>query len=87
MCYDRVMLRVNIAEAKANFSKLLRAAQAGEPVIIMDRNREIVELRAIPQPATGKRVLGPAEPGWTIPDAFFEPMSEQELAQWYDGKL
>ena len=76
------MLRVNIAEAKANFSKLLRAAQAGEPVIICDRNREIVELRALPQPATGKRMLGPDNPEFEIPDAFFDPPSEEELQAW-----
>ncbi len=76
------MIRVNIAEAKANFSKLLRAAQAGEPVIICDRNREIVELRAIPKRSREPRVLGPAVPGWEIPDAFFDPLSEEELRAW-----
>jgi antitoxin (DNA-binding transcriptional repressor) of toxin-antitoxin stability system len=81
------MLRVNIAEAKANFSKLLRAAQAGEPVIICDRNREIVELRALPQPSKEKRPLGPDVPGWSIPDAFFEPMSEEELREWEGGEV
>ncbi len=81
------MLRVNIAEAKANFSKLLRAAQAGEPVIICDRNREIVELRAIPQASKEPRRLGPARPGFSIPDAFFEPMSEDELREWEDGPI
>jgi antitoxin (DNA-binding transcriptional repressor) of toxin-antitoxin stability system len=81
------MLRVNIAEAKANFSKLLRAAQAGEPVIICDRNREIVELRALPQPSKEKRPLGPARPGFSIPDSFFEPMSEEELREWEGGDL
>jgi antitoxin (DNA-binding transcriptional repressor) of toxin-antitoxin stability system len=81
------MIRVNIAEAKANFSKLLRAAQAGEPVIICDRNREIVELRAIPQASKEKRPLGPDVPGWEIPDAFFEPMSAEELREWEGGAL
>ncbi len=81
------MLRVNIAEAKANFSKLLRAAQAGEPVIICDRNREIVELRAIPQASKEPRPVGPARPGFSIPDAFFDPMSDEELREWEGGEL
>jgi hypothetical protein len=44
-------------------------------------------LRALPQPSKEKRPLGPDVPGWSIPDAFFEPMSEEELREWEGGEV
>jgi hypothetical protein len=46
-----------------------------------------VELRAIPQASKEKRPLGPGVPGWEIPDAFFDPLSDEELREWEGGSL
>lgn len=78
------MIRVNIAEAKARFSRLLRAARAGESVVICDRNRAVAELRALPETRLAKRPLGPGRPGFEIPAEFFDPLPD-ELAKAFQG--
>jgi prevent-host-death family protein len=78
------MLMVNIAEAKAKLSEYLEAVARGEQVIICNRNQPVAELRAIAPQQTKPRDLSPLFPGRTfMTDAFFEPMSEAELEEWY----
>jgi prevent-host-death family protein len=45
-------MTVSVAQAKARFSELLQAAEAGEPVIITRHGRPVVQLRpaAAPKP-------------------------------------
>ena len=79
-----VMLMVNIAEAKAKLSEYVEAVAKGEHVIICNRNRPVAELRPIAATQTGPRDLSPMFPGETfITDAFFDPMTEGELREWY----
>ena len=47
---------VTVHEAKTQLSKLIRAAEAGEEVIIARGNKPVVRLEALPKPA--KRRLG-----------------------------
>jgi len=62
------MTKVNIAEAKARFSQLVRKAMMGEEVIIARDNKPVLKLVPIESPAT------PRKPGtakgrvWTSPD-------------------
>ncbi|MGH7707214.1 MAG: type II toxin-antitoxin system Phd/YefM family antitoxin [Vulcanimicrobiaceae bacterium] len=76
------MIKVNIAEAKAQLSRLLRAVRKGDMVTICERNVPVAELRCITARRKTKRPLGPAIPGYEIPDAFFEPLPEELLASW-----
>jgi len=68
----------NVAEAKAHFSELLAAAVAGEEVIVARAGKPIVRIVPIAPPA--RRELG-FESGH-IPDEFFDPLSDDELAAW-----
>jgi prevent-host-death family protein len=78
------MLMVNIADLKAKLSEYLDAVARGEQVIICNRNQPVAELRPIEPKRTTPRDLSPMFPGETfITDAFFEPMSEEELEEWY----
>jgi len=84
MSYNMVMIMVNIAEAKSKLSEFLDAVGRGERVIICNRNRPVAELRAIEAPSVKPRDLTPIYPGETfLTDAFFEPMTEAELEEWY----
>ncbi|MFQ3667100.1 MAG: type II toxin-antitoxin system Phd/YefM family antitoxin [Sphingomonadaceae bacterium] len=75
---------VNIHEAKAHFSEYLAAVEAGETVVIARRNKPIAKLVAIgPETAKTPRAMGLARGEFTVHPAFFEPMSEGELAEWY----
>jgi antitoxin (DNA-binding transcriptional repressor) of toxin-antitoxin stability system len=60
------MMIVNIAEAKANLSKLVNMAFHGERVIIAKNNLPLVEL-VIHKPA-GKRKLGLLAGTFSIPE-------------------
>ena len=79
-----VMIMVNIADAKARLSELIETAAQGEQVIICNHNRPVAELRATDFATTAVRDLSPMFPGETfIGAAFFEPMNEAELREWY----
>jgi len=69
---------VNVAEAKAKLSELLEAALRGEEVIIAKRGKPLVRLVPV---APKKRELGFLQ--GHIPDSFFDPLPEEELAAWY----
>ena len=78
------MFMVNIAEAKAKLSEFVDAVARGERVVICNRNKPVAELRPVAQERTGPRDLSPMFPGETcMTDAFFEPMSDADLHDWY----
>jgi prevent-host-death family protein len=72
------MITRNVAEAKATLSQLLDAALAGEEVIVARAGKPLVRL--VPLQAPVSRDLGflPLD----VPDALFEPLSDEELAGW-----
>jgi len=80
-----VMIRVNIAQAKATLSRLLRAVRSGEAVIICDHNVPVAELRALPTARRQSRKLGPERPGFEVPVSFFEPLPD-DLARAFAGE-
>jgi prevent-host-death family protein len=72
---------VNVHEAKTNLSKLLERVEAGRDVIIARNGRPVARLTSVAAEKP-KRVPGL----WKdieIPDSFFDPMTEDELAEWY----
>ena len=76
------MNMVNIFEAKAKLSELIEAAARGEPVVICNRNVPVAELRATENSRTEPRDLAPMFPDWTIADAFFDPLDDDEMGLW-----
>ena len=72
------MPAINLNEAKANLSKLVDAAVAGEEIIIAKAGQPVVRLT----PVEG---LVPRQPGIAkgrITEAFFEPLPEREISAW-----
>lgn len=80
------MKSVNVHEAKAHLSEYLALVEAGETVVICRRNEPIAELKAIAQPPRKPRPMGLARGEFTVHPSFFEPMTEDELADWYEIK-
>lgn len=72
---------VNVHEAKTHLSRLLSRAAAGEEIIIARAGKPTARLVAI---RTGKRMrgFGMLKGKFTVPDTFFEPLPEEELAAW-----
>ena len=81
------MKMVNINEVKAKLSEFLDAVAQGETVIICNRNQPVAELRAVPQKRTEPRPMGLAKGTTTIHPSFYDPMTEEELADFYDGPV
>lgn len=75
--YARRMTTMNVQDAKAHLSDLVARAEKGEDVVIARAGRPAVRLVAVtPRP----RRFGTMD--LTVPDAFFEPLDENELAAW-----
>ncbi len=88
MVYNRIM-RINVHEAKAGLSGYLKRAQGGERIIICNRNVPVAELKPIgldeagtEPPSKSKRILGFAAGRFVIPESFYEPMTDEEIAAW-----
>jgi antitoxin (DNA-binding transcriptional repressor) of toxin-antitoxin stability system len=75
-----VMVKVNVAQAKAKLSHYLAAAAGGETVTICSRNVPVAELRAIPRQAHKRRPIGLGKGQFRIPPGFFEPLPDDIVA-------
>lgn len=71
-------LVVNVQEAKTRLSELLARVERGEDVVIARAGRPVAYLAAVDPPPG--RVFGIMDP--TVPDSFFQPLDEIELAAW-----
>ncbi|MCW2786082.1 MAG: prevent-host-death family protein [Marmoricola sp.] len=68
---------VNIHEAKTHLSKLLAQVEAGEQVVIARNGKPVAKLEPFVRPKLKIGFLDVDTP----PD-FFDPMTEEELAEW-----
>ena len=71
-------MTVNIHEAKTNLSRLLTLVEEGEEIIIARNGTPVARLQPYDPPPT--RRFGFLD--ISLPDDFFEPMTEEELAEW-----
>jgi antitoxin (DNA-binding transcriptional repressor) of toxin-antitoxin stability system len=77
------MVKATVYEAKTNLSTLVKKAQKGETIIITSGREKTPVARLEAIHPTGKKRLGALEtPGFTLTDAFFEPLPEAELRLW-----
>ncbi|HEY3353657.1 MAG TPA: type II toxin-antitoxin system Phd/YefM family antitoxin [Polyangia bacterium] len=79
------MLKVNVGEAKAHLSRLLRRLERGETVLLCRRNEPIAELRPITRRPSRPRPIGLARGRFTVPPSFFEPLPD-ELTAAFEGR-
>lgn len=71
-------LVVNVQEAKTRLSELLARVERGENVLIARAGRPVAHLSAVSAPPP--RTFGLLE--LTVPDTFFDPLPEPEVAAW-----
>jgi len=72
---------IPIHQAKAQLSRLIQRACAGEEVIIAHGRRPVVRLVPIDR-AAPERKFGALRGKVHVDDSFFEPLPEDELAAW-----
>lgn len=75
------MTTVTIHEAKTTLSKLIAKVLAGEEVIIAKGKEPAVKLVPFSPPAK-KPMLGRFKGQFEIPDSFWDPLPDDELALW-----
>jgi prevent-host-death family protein len=80
------MTSVSVHEAKTHLSRLLREIAEGGEIEITNRNRVVARI-VPPAPAKKKPLLGALKGKISFDESFFEPLSEEELALWYNGKI
>lgn len=73
-------MQASVHEAKTNLSKLMEAAERGERVVITRHGVPAVEL--IPAKKTTVQFGSLAGLVGEPPEAFFDPMTEEELRDW-----
>jgi prevent-host-death family protein len=74
---------VNVADAKANLSKLIELAYHGERVVIAKNNTPLVELVA--HRPLGTRTLGLLRGQFSVPKDFDAPSADVEAMFYGDG--
>lgn len=75
---------VTVHEAKTQLSRLIKEAEAGQEIIIARGKDPVARLVPIAPKPAGKRGHGIWKGLVTIPDSFFDPLPEDELARWYE---
>ena len=80
------MTSVSVHEAKTHLSRLIDKVLSGEEVVITRRNRVVARI-VPPEGPKKKPLLGALKGQFEVDDSFFEPLSEDELALWYNGKI
>ncbi len=71
---------VNVHQAKTELSRLLARVEAGEDVVIARRGQPVARLVACKTPV--KRQPDVLKGKIVVPDTFFDPLPEEELAAW-----
>ena len=74
------MVTVNVHHAKTHLSRLLVQVEAGEEVIIARNGNPVARLVSCKK--RRKRKPGSMAGHFTVPDSFFDPLPEEELAAW-----
>jgi antitoxin (DNA-binding transcriptional repressor) of toxin-antitoxin stability system len=78
MVENRVMIKINIHEAKTHLSRYLAKLANGESILLCKRNTPIAEIRPLPASRKKPRPIGLAKGQFAVPPAFFEPLPEDE---------
>ena len=74
------MAVVNVHQAKTQLSRLLAQVEAGEEVVIARRGNPVARL--VRCQLETKRQPDVLKGKVSIPENFFEPLPEEELASW-----
>lgn len=71
---------VNVHEAKTHLSRLLERVRRGETIVLAKAGKPCAKL--VPLDAREPRKPGLLKGKFTLTEAFFEPLPEDELRRW-----
>lgn len=72
---------ISIPDAQTHLSRLLEEASRGEDIVIGEDGKPLARLVPI-TPRTVARVPGGARGEFSLTDAFFDPLPDEEVAGW-----
>lgn len=73
------MATYNLYDAKNSLSELVERAERGEEIVIARRNVPAVKLVPVVESERTLRVPGRWRGVFTVPDAFFDPLPDDEM--------
>jgi prevent-host-death family protein len=78
-------MEIGIRQAKANLSKLVQSALAGEKVVIMKHGRPLAEIVAPrPKPARPDRGYGSLKGILRLPEGWDSPAADEQVLNQFD---
>jgi antitoxin (DNA-binding transcriptional repressor) of toxin-antitoxin stability system len=80
------MIKLNIHEAKTHLSRYLSRLAKGETITLCKRNVPVAEIRPIPPDRKSRRPIGLAKGTFKVPKKFHEPLPEDIIKSFYDGR-
>ena len=85
MTHNMVMIKINIAEAKAHLSKYIKRVEAGHTVVLARRNQPVAEIRPIGRASLVRRPIGLCAGEFSVPSNFDEPLPAAVL-ETFEGR-
>jgi prevent-host-death family protein len=80
------MTSVSVYNARAEFSRLIERALAGEDIVITRRGKSAVRLVPVEQ-VPPERKPGALKGLFTVPDSFFDPWPDEIIDAFYESKI
>ena len=80
------MATISVYNARAEFSRLIERALAGEEIVITRRGKPAVRLVPVEE-ARKPRKPGALKGLFEVPDEFFEPLPHDVLEAFYNGPI
>jgi antitoxin (DNA-binding transcriptional repressor) of toxin-antitoxin stability system len=72
---------IDIREAEAQLERLVERASSGEDIVIARDGTTMVRL-VVASPGADRKPGALKHRGLRVPDSFFDPLPEEELARW-----
>ena len=80
------MASISVYQARAELSRLIERALAGEEIVITRRGQPTVRLLPVEQPQP-RRKPGALKGKLTLPESFFDPLPEDIIDAFYESKI
>jgi prevent-host-death family protein len=74
-----------VHQAKTHFSRLLKEAEAGQEVVVMRGKKPVAKIVPIQPAAPKRRIPGGFEGIVVADDSAFDPLTDEELAEYGFG--
>lgn len=85
-------ITINISEAKTNLSKYANLVKKGATIILSERNIPFAKIMPLEKTSAKllekrKSMIGSLKGKVTVVGDINEPLTKEQLSDWYDGKI